>query len=137
MKIDIKKLNINIKNLEQKIYDEVGNKVVEYATQNAPVDTGNYQSQIRYEGGNEVVANAVYSAAIEYGFDNYEEKVKEHERVITKAFGRDITPVIATIKEHTRTMNRTPKPVMRNAAKETQKEAVQIVNKVLKEYGIN
>ena len=103
---------------------------------NPPVDAGNYRSQIRYDGANEVVAHAKYSAAIEYGFDNYEENVKEHERVISQAFGKPITPKTVTVKAHTRTMNRKPNPVMRNAAAKVQKEIPQLWKEVQKENGL-
>ena len=116
---------------------KTGNAIVENAVQNAPTDTGYYKSEISYDGADTVTANAKYSAAIEYGFDNYEETVKEHERIITKAFGKDIPPVIATVKEHKRTMNRKPNPVMRNAAKQVQKEIPQLWQEAQKENGIN
>lgn len=116
--------------------NKTGLKIVENAVENAPTDTGYYKSQISYDGANTVTAHAKYSAAIEYGFDNYEETVKEHERVITQAFGKPITPVVATVKQHTRTMNRKPNPVMRNAAAKVQKEINQIWKEVQKENGL-
>ncbi len=124
----------------QKAVNDLRNKtglaIVENAVENAPTDTGYYKSQISYDGSNTVTAHAKYSAAIEYGFDNYEETVKEHERVITQAFGKPITPVVATVKQHTRTMNRKPNPVMRNAAAKVQKEIPQIWKEVQKEHGL-
>ena len=116
---------------------KTGFKIEETAKETAPVDTGNYRSQINYDGANEVVANAKYSAAIEYGFENYEENVKEHQRVITKAFGKVLNPAVtATVKAHTRTMNRTPNPVLRNAAKSVQKQIPEIWKQVQKENGL-
>lgn len=115
---------------------KTGLAIVENAVENAPTDTGNYKSQIEYDGANTVTAHAKYSAAIEYGFDNYEETVKEHEKVIKQAFGKPITPVVATVKQHTRTMNRKPVPNMRNAAAKVQKEIPQIWKEVQRENGL-
>lgn len=134
----IKPLKIDVKGLKEDILTAVGNKIVEHAAETAPVDTGYYRSQIVYDGDNAVIAQAKYSAAIEYGFENYEEEVKEHQRVIKKAFGKVLNPpVIATVKQHSRTMNRTPNPVMRNAAKQVYKEIPTLIGKVLKGRGID
>lgn len=115
---------------------KTGNAIVENAVNNAPTDTGYYKSQIEFDGANTVTAHAKYSAAIEYGFENYEETVNEHERVITQAFGKPITPVVATVKTHRRTMNRKPNPVMRNAAAKVQKEIPKIWQEAQKENGL-
>lgn len=115
---------------------KTGLKIEETAKESAPVDSGNYRSEINYDGANTVIARAKYSAAIEYGFDNYEENVKEHERVISQAFGKPITPKTVTVKAHTRTMNRKPNPVMRNAAAKVQKEIPQIWQEVQREKGL-
>lgn len=115
---------------------KTGLKIEETAKESAPVDTGNYRSEINYDGTNEVIARAKYSAAIEYGFDNYEENVREHERVISQAFGKPITPKVVTVKAHTRTMNRKPFPNMRNAAAKIQKEVPQIWQEVQRENGL-
>lgn len=133
----IKPLKIDVKGLKEDILTAVGNKIVEHAAETAPVDTGYYRSQIVYDGDNAVIAQAKYSAAIEYGFDDYEEQVKEHQRVMTKAFGKPLNPpVIATVKAHTRKMNRKPNPIMRTAAKETYKDIPTLVNDVLNKHGI-
>lgn len=115
---------------------KTGLKIEETAKENAPVDTGNYRSEINYDGSNTVIARAKYSAAIEYGFDNYKEKVKKHERKITQAFGKPITPKVVTVKAHTRTMDRKPFPNMRNAAAKVQKEIPQIWQEVQRENGL-
>lgn len=115
---------------------KTGLKIVENAVENAPTDTGNYKSQIVYDGANTVTAQAKYSAAVEYGFDNYEENVREHERVISQAFGKPITPKVVTVKAHTRTMNRKPNPIMRSAAKTVQKQIPQIWQEVQREKGL-
>lgn len=100
-------------------------------------NSNHYMDNINYYSDSQtVIAENKYSAAIEYGFDNYEETVNEHERVITQAFGKPITPVVATVKTHTRTMNRTPNPVMRNAAAKVQKEIPQIWRQAQKENGL-
>lgn len=136
-KVTIKNPNFdNIKKAVQELTVKAGLKIEETAKETAPVDTGNYRSEINFDGSNSVIARAKYSAAIEYGFDNYEENVKEHQRVITQAFGKKINPVIADVKAHTRTMNRKPNPVMRNAATKVQKEISQIWHEVQKENGL-
>lgn len=137
-KVTIKKPDFRKwKKAVQDLTINTGLKIEEKAKENAPVDSGYYRSEITYDGSNTITANAKYSAAIEYGFENYEEQVKEHQRVITKAFGRTLNPpVIATVKEYTRTMNRRPNPVMRNAAKEVQKQIPQIWKETLKENGL-
>lgn len=136
-KVTIKSPNFdNLKKAVQDLTVKAGLKIEETAKEIAPVDTGNYRSEINYDGANEVIARAKYSAAIEYGFDNYEENVKEHQRVITQAFGKKINHVIAEVKAHTRTMNRKPNPVMRNAAAKVQKEIPQIWHEVQKENGL-
>ncbi len=129
---DLSKWEKAVKDLTTK----TGQAIVKNAVENAPTDTGNYKSQIAYDGANAVIAKAKYSAAIEYGFDNYEENVSEHERDITQAFGKKITPIVATVKAHTRTMNRKPNPVMRNAAAKVQKEIPQIWKKAQRENGL-
>lgn len=136
-KVTIKSPNFdNLKKAVQDLTVKAGLKIEETAKETAPVDTGNYRSEINFDGSNSVIANAKYSAAIEYGFDNYEENVKEHQRVITQAFGKKINPVIADVKAHTRTMNRKPNPVLRNAAAKVQKEISQIWHEVQKENGL-
>ena len=136
-KVTIKSPNFdNLKKAVQDLTVKAGLKIEETAKETAPVDTSNYRSEINFDGSNSVIAKAKYSAAIEYGFDNYEENVKEHQRVITQAFGKKINPVIADVKAHTRTMNRMPNPVMRNAAAKVQKEISQIWHEVQKENGL-
>lgn len=136
-KVTIKSPNFgNLKKAVQDLTVKAGLKIEETAIESAPVDTGNYRSEINFDGSNSVIAKAKYSAAIEYGFDNYEENVKEHQRVITQAFGKKINPVIADVKAHSRTMNRKPNPVMRNAAAKVQKEIPQIWHEVQKENGL-
>ena len=137
-KVTIKKPDFNKwKNAVEELTVRTGLKIEEIAKETAPVDTGNYRSQITYDGSNTVIAQVKYSAAIEYGFDEYTEKVKEHQRVIKQAFGKALNPpVIATVKSFERTMNRKPKPVMRNAAKETQKQIPEIWEKVQKLNGL-
>ena len=137
-KVTIKKPDFDKwKNAVEELTVRTGLKIEEIAKETAPIDTGNYRSQITYDGSNTVIAQAQYSAAIEYGFENYEENVKEHQRVITKAFGKVLNPaVIATVKAHTRTMNRKPNPIMRSAAKTVQKQIPEIWKQVQKENGL-
>lgn len=136
-KVTIKKPDFSgLKKAVDDLTIKTGLKIEETAKINAPVDTGNYRSEINYDGANMVIAQANYSAAIEYGFNNYQETVNEHQRVINKVYGKTITPVVATVKTHTRTMNRTPNPVMRNAAKEVQKQIPQLWKEAQRENGV-
>lgn len=117
---------------------KTGTAVQETAVNNAPRKTGVYQRSIDYDGDKTITANARYSAAIEYGFDNYEENVKEHIRNITQAFGKPLKePKAVTVKAHTRTMNRKPNPVMRMAARTVQKQIPQIFKDLQNKYGLS
>lgn len=125
-----------LKNAMRDLGIKAGQKVEKIAVINAPSVQGHYRGGIKFDGRDTITAHIVYSAAIEYGFDNYEENVKEHERVIKQAFGKAITPKVVTVKAHTRTMNRKPNPVMRNAAAQTQKEIPQIWKEALRDNGL-
>jgi hypothetical protein len=116
---------------------ETGTAVQETAIQNAPRKTGVYLNSINYDGDKTVTANARYSAAIEYGFDNYQENVKEHIRNITQAFGKPLKePKAVTVKAHTRTMNRKPNPVMRMAARTVQKQIPELWENAQRKAGL-
>ncbi len=136
-KVTIKKPDFSKwKSAIQDLTVKTGLKIEETAKETAPVDTGNYRSEINYDGANEVIARAKYSAAIEYGVDK-EVLVKYHERVISQAFGKKLKePVIAYVKTHRRQMFREPNPVMRNAAAKVQKEIPQLWKEVQRENGL-
>lgn len=137
-KVIIKKPDFNKwKTAVNELVMKTGLKIEEVAKETAPVGTGYYRSEITYDGSNTITATAKYSAAIEYGFSDYEENVSEHQRIITQAFGKKLkNPVIATVKPHTRKMNRKPNPVMRNAAKKVQGEVKQIWQEVQRDNGL-
>lgn len=125
------------KNAIQDLTVKAGLKIEQIAKETAPTDTGNYKSEINYDGSKTVIARAEYSAAIEYGFDNYTENVKAHQRNIKRAFGKTLNPpVVADVKAHTRTMNRDPNPVLRNAAAKVQKEIPQIWQEAQRKNGL-
>ena len=109
---------------------KTGLRIEELAKENAPVDTGNYRSEISYDGAETITASAKYSAAIEYG-------TGEHiiEPVTAKAlhFKKGGKEVFAKRVHHTGTK---PNPVMRNAAAQTQKEIPQLWQAAQKENGI-
>lgn len=109
---------------------KTGFKIEETAKETAPVDTGNYRSQINYDGANEVVANANYSADIEYGTAAHEIKPVTAQALHFKQNGKD---VFYKKVYHKGTK---PNPVMRNAAAQTQKEIPQIWNEVQRENGL-
>lgn len=130
-KIEIKYPDLNKwKNAVQDMTTKTGFKIVENAVQVAPVDTGNYRSQITYDMANTVTANAKYSADIEYG-------TKPHVITATNAkalsFKQNGKNVVYKKVNHPGTR---PQPVMRNAAKETQKQIPQIWQEAQRDNGL-
>lgn len=118
---------------KQAIQDTViktGLKIEQVAKENAPVDTGNYRSQISYDGANEIVAQAQYSADIEYGTQAHEIKPVTKKALHFKKGGKDVFAMRANIPA------RPPKPVMRNAANQVQKEIPRIFKEAQKANGL-
>lgn len=119
---------------KQAIQDTViktGLKIEETAKETAPVDTGNYRSQINYDGANMVIAQANYSAAIEYGIQQpYEIRPKTAKSLHFKKDGKDVFAMKVTIPA------RNPNPVMRNAANQVQKEIPQIFEDAQRTSGL-
>lgn len=109
---------------------KTGFKIEEHAKESAPVDTGNYQSEINYNGSNMVIANAKYSAAIEYGTAAHEIRAQSAQALHFKQNGKD---VFYKKVYHTGTR---PNPVMRNAAYQTQKEIPQIWKEAQRDNGL-
>lgn len=99
---------------------KTGVKIEEVAKETAPVDTGNYRSEIVFDGSNTVIAQANYSAAIEYGTAAHEIRPVTAQALHFKANGKE---VFAKRVWHKGTQ---PNPVMRNAAAQVQKEIPQI-----------
>ena len=118
------------KNAIQDLTVKTGLKIEGTAKETAPVNTGNYRSQINYDGANEVVANANYSADIEYGTAAHEIKPVTAQALHFKQNGKD---VFYKKVYHKGTK---PNPVMRNAAAQTQKEIPQIWQEVQRENGL-
>lgn len=125
-KVTIKPLNIDTQTLEKAILEKVGLKIVEYAVETAPTDTGNYKSQISYDGSNSVIAHANYSAHLEYGTADHG-PVKANALKWVKNGEVHFAKRVKGIK---------PFATMRNAAARTQKEVVQIVREILKQHGL-
>lgn len=119
---------------KQAIQDTViktGLRIEQLAKETAPVDTGNYRSEIAYDGANEVVASANYSVAIEYGVNHeYEIKPVIAQALHFKQNGKDVFAKKVVHPE------RSPNPVMRNAAAQTQKEIPQIFKEAQKANGL-
>lgn len=109
---------------------KTGLKIEKTAKETAPVDTGNYRSEINYDGANSVIASANYSADIEYGTGAH-----IIEPVTAKAlhFKKDGKEVFTKLVHHPGTR---PNPVMRNAAAKVQKEIPQIWQEVQRENGL-
>ena len=131
-KVTIKKPNFDgwEKALDEMII-KTGFRIEEEAKQNAPVDTGNYRSQINYDGANTVTAKANYSAAIEFGVpEPYDIKPVIAQALHFKKNGKD---VFAKKVVHP---SMKPNPVMRNAAAKVQKEISQLWREVQKENGL-
>lgn len=130
-KVEIKKPDFsNIKRAVDDLRIKTGLKVEEIAKETAPVDTGNYRSQISFDGSNTVIAQANYSASLEYGTSAHEIRPQSAQALHFKQNGKD---VFYKKVYHTGTR---PKPVMRNAAKETQKQIPELWQQSLKENGI-
>ena len=110
--------------------NKTGLKIVENAVENAPVDTGNYRSEIRYDGSNTVTANAKYSAAIEYGTQPHDILPNTKKALAFQINGKDI---IVKKVHHPGTR---PNPVMRSAAATVQKQIPQIWKEAQKENGL-
>ena len=109
---------------------KTGEAIVAKASINAPVDTGNYRSQIEYDGANMVIANANYSADIEYGTGAHEIRPQTAQALHFQKDGKD---VFAKKVEHPGTR---PNPVMRNAAKDVQAQIPQLWKEAQRENGI-
>lgn len=109
---------------------KTGFKVEEIAKETAPVDSGNYRSQINYDGANMITANANYSADIEYGTKAHEITPQTAQALHFKQNGKDV--YYKKVK-HPGTK---PKPVMRNAAYETQKQIPQIWQEAQRDNGL-
>lgn len=130
-KVTIKKPDFDKwKNAVEELTVRTGLKIEEIAKETAPVDTGNYRSQITYDGSNTVIAQAQYSADLEYGTSAHEIRPQSAQALHFKQNGKD---VFYKKVNHPGTR---PKPVMRNAAKETQKQIPEIWEKVQKLNGL-
>lgn len=68
----------------------------------------------------DVFTNVEYAAIEEFGFDG-PQYVRKHERTVSQAFGRRITPVTATVTAHTRQVFREPHPYMGPAAESAER----------------
>lgn len=109
---------------------KTGLKIEETAKETAPVDSGNYRSEINYDGANEVIAQANYSTDIEYGTAPHE--IRPNEQTALR-FTKDGKEIFAKKVNHPGTR---PNPVMRNAAAKVQKEIPQIWQEVQRENGL-
>lgn len=109
---------------------KTGKAIVTEAQENAPVNTGNYKSEIRYDEANTVTANAKYSAAIEYGTQPHDILPNTQKALAFQINGKDI---IVKKVHHSGTR---PNPVMRSAAATVQKQIPQIWQEALKENGL-
>ena len=109
---------------------KTGLKIEQVAKESAPVNTGNYRSEIIYDGANSVIAQAQYSADIEYGTRAHEIRPVTAKALHFKKDGKD---VFAKRVMHPETK---PNPVMRNAANQVQKEIPQIFKDVQKANGL-
>lgn len=130
-KFSYKKPNLDA--LRQAVEDlriKTGLRVEEIAKQTAPVDTGNYRSEISFDGSNTITAQANYSAALEYGTQAREIRAVNAKALHFKDGGQD---VFAKRVHHPET---TPKPIMRNAAAQTQKEIPQLWQQCQRENNV-
>lgn len=109
-------------NCMRKSIQEVGFKIVEEAQKTAPVDTGNYKNNIIFDGQKTVTAHANYSAAIEYGISKpVIIRPKTAKALRFTVGGKVVYAKFAQQKV------RSPKPIMRNAARKVQSQVKSIV----------
>lgn len=118
------------KSAVQDLVVKTGLKIEQTAKETAPVNTGNYRSEINYDGANAVIARANYSADIEYGTGAHIISPVTAKALHFKKDGQD---VFAKKVNHPGTK---PNPVMRNAAAKVQKEIPQIWKEAQKENGL-
>lgn len=100
----------------------VGYALEEEAKKTAPVDKGAYRNNIKFNGRNEVAANEEYSAAIEYGVQ---------PRVVTPKAAKALRFVSNGQVVYAKSVKlpaRSPNPVLRNAARATQRKVREIFN---------
>lgn len=109
---------------------KTGLKIEQTAKDSAPVDTGNYRSEIEFDGSNTITANAKYSADIEYGTNAHTIEPNIAQALHFKKNGKD---VFAKRVKHPGTK---PNPVMRNAAATVQKEIPELWREVQRENGL-
>lgn len=130
-RVTIKKPDFNKwKQAIQDLTVKTGLKIEEVAKENAPVNTGNYRSEINYDGANSVIAFAQYSADIEYGTRAHEIKAVTAKALHFKDGGKDVF-VKKVMHPETK-----PNPVMRNAANQVQKEIPQLFKEAQKANGL-
>lgn len=118
------------KSAVQDLTVKTGLKIEENAKETAPVNSGNYRSEINYDGANTITAQANYSADIEYGTGAHEITAQTAQALHFKQNGKD---VFYKKVNHPGTR---PNPVMRNAAAKVQKEIPQIWQQVQRENGL-
>ncbi len=109
---------------------KTGFKLEETAKESAPVNTGNYRNDISYDGANTVTAQANYSADIEYGTGAHEITPQTAQALHFKQNGKDV------FYKNVNHPGTKPNPVMRNSAKQVQREIKQIWQEVKRENGL-
>lgn len=118
----------NFSNMLQKALNdsvqEIGFKVEQNGKEDAPVDSGYYRDHISFDGKNKVTAHADYSAPLEYGITNPVLITPKSAKVLRFTIdGKEVFAKWAQQKA------RKPNPIMRNAARKTQKEVDAIFKK--------
>ena len=127
-KFSYKKPNLDA--LRQAVEDlriKTGLRVEKTAKENAPVDTGDYRSNIEFDGANTITAHKEYSAFLEYGTSDHGPVTKKALKFQNKNKEIIFAKKVKGIK---------PFATMRNAAAQTQKEILQIWQEVQKENGL-
>lgn len=102
------------------------------------IDTGRLINSIRYEfykdgdvSGIKIGSFGVpYAAVHEFGFSGVV-SVREHKRLMTKAFGRDIPAQQVTVKPHERFARIKARPYLRPAVRKHQNLAINLLREAL------
>lgn len=127
-KVTVKKPDFNnIQNAIAQLAQYAGERVEEIAKENAPVNIGNYRSQIQFNGRDAIIAQAEYSAHLEYGTSAHGAKTAKALKWVDKSGQVHFAKRVRGIK---------PFATMRNAAAQTQKEINKIWQNALRENNV-
>lgn len=103
------------------------------------IDEGRLINSLRFEFFRNADSNGVkigsfgvpYAAFWEFGFKG-NQSVRAHNRLITQAFGKKLSPsVTARIRQHTRSVDQAPRSYLRPAFEAHKSRVVEIIKKAM------